>query len=37
MVAGLHSAASGGVTHSVPADMIRFPDMAERVLGFTTI
>jgi hypothetical protein len=24
VVAGLHSAASGGVTPSVPADMIRF-------------
>jgi hypothetical protein len=33
MVAGSHSAASGGVTPSVPADMIRYPDAAARTLG----
>jgi hypothetical protein len=33
MVAGSHSAASGGVTPSVPADTIRYPDAAARVSG----
>ena len=33
VVAGLHSAASGGVTPSVPADMIRYPNAAARALG----
>lgn len=33
MVAGLHYAALGGVTHSVPADTIRYLDVAARASG----